>query len=142
MPTSSLTTSSDYPTPFELGNQNQTTQWVQCMAFYERLAKDFSDVMSWQQIGISDNGIPMFSGVITADGEFDREVLHAQKRPIFFNNNGIHPGEPEGIDACMALVRDFCVHPELRAGLGKTVFLFIPIYNVDGCLNQIGRAHV
>ena len=35
--------------------------------------------------------------------------LKREGRPVFFNNNGIHPGEPEGVDACMALVRDFCI---------------------------------
>jgi hypothetical protein len=55
-------------------------------------------------------------------------------RPVFFNNNGIHPGEPEGVDACMALVRDFCQQPERLAALGRTVFLFVPLYNVDGSL--------
>ncbi len=84
----------------------------------------------------------MHAGVITADAVFDRETLKAAGRPIFFNNNGIHPGEPEGIDACMALVRDFCIQPERLAALGKTVFLFIPIYNVDGCLNRQNTSRV
>lgn len=67
---------------------------------------------------------------------FDRAQLKRDGRPVFFNNNGIHPGEPEGIDACMALVRDFCTRPERLAALGNTVFLFIPVYNVDGCFNR------
>ncbi|WP_230408235.1 M14 family zinc carboxypeptidase [Undibacterium baiyunense] len=133
---------SSYPTPYELGNQNQTSTWDACIAFYEKLAKDFPQVLHFSQIGVSDNGIPMHAGVITADAVFDRETLKAAGRPIFFNNNGIHPGEPEGIDACMALVRDFCTQPERLAALGKTVFLFIPIYNVDGCLNRQNTSRV
>jgi hypothetical protein len=125
-----------YPTPFEVGRHNQTTTWAECVAFYERLAADFPTVLHWTQIGLSDSGIPMHAGVVTADGIFDRETLQRQERPVFFNNNGIHPGEPEGIDACMALVRDFCTLPARRAALGDTVFLFIPVYNVDGCLNR------
>jgi hypothetical protein len=133
---------SSYLTPYELGNQNQTSTWDACIAFYEKLAKDFPQVFHFSQIGVSDNGIPMHAGVITADAVFDRETLKAAGRPIFFNNNGIHPGEPEGIDACMALVRDFCIQPERLAALGKTVFLFIPIYNVDGCLNRQNTSRV
>lgn len=133
---------SSYPTPYELGNQNQTSTWDVCIAFYEQLAKDFPQVLHFSQIGVSDNGIPMHAGVITADAVFDRETLKAAGRPIFFNNNGIHPGEPEGIDGCMALVRDFCIQPERLAALGKTVFLFIPIYNVDGCLNRQNTSRV
>jgi len=131
-----------YPTPFELGNGNQTTTWAECIAFYERLAGRFPGVLRWWRVGTSDTGLPMHAGLVTSDGVFDRETLREQGRPIFFNNNGIHAGEPEGIDACMALVRDFCLEPERLAALGKTVFLFIPVYNVDGCVNRQSTSRV
>ena len=73
---------------------------------------------------------------------FDRDAIKAAGRPVFFNNNGIHPGEPEGVDACMALVRDFCIEPQRLAALGRTVFMFIPIYNVDGSLNRNNSSRV
>jgi len=131
-----------YPPPFESGNGNQTTTWAECIAFYERLAREFPGVLRWGEIGRSDTGVPIHAGVVTADGVFDRETLKQQQRPVFFNNNGIHPGEPEGIDTCMALVRDFCTQPERLAALGSTVFLFIPVYNVDGCINRQDRSRV
>lgn len=134
--------SAQYPTPYEAGNKNQTTTWENCIPFYEKLARDFPHVLRFEQIGVSDNGLPMHAGVITADGVLDRASLKAAGRPVFFNNNGIHPGEPEGIDACMALVRDFCLQPERLAALGATVFLFIPVYNVDGCLNRQNTSRV
>lgn len=131
-----------YPTPYERGNQNQTTLWGECVAFYERLATDFPKVLHFFEIGVADNGLPLHAGVVTSDGARDRARIKAEGRPVFFNNNGIHPGEPEGIDACMALVRDFCTQPERLAALGKTVFLFIPIYNVDGCINRQSTSRV
>ncbi|WMW81777.1 M14 family zinc carboxypeptidase [Undibacterium cyanobacteriorum] len=133
---------SAYPTPYELGNQNQTTTLADCIAYYQTLAADFPQVLRLFQIGVSDAGVAMYAGVITADGVFDRAQLKAAGRPVFFNNNGIHPGEPEGIDSCMALVRDFCVDEKRRAALGKTVFLFIPVYNVDGSLNRQNTSRV
>jgi hypothetical protein len=49
---------------------------------------------------VSDNGMPMHAGVVSADGVFDREQTQTPKAVcVFFNNNGIHPGEPEGIDS-------------------------------------------
>jgi len=131
-----------YPTPYELGNRNQTTHWEECIRFYEKLAHDFPKALHFFEIGKSDSGRPLHAGVVTADGEFSREVLQAQKRPVFFNNNGIHPGEPEGIDACMALVRDFCTDDQRRASLGQAVFLFIPVYNVDGSKNRQNTSRV
>ena len=133
---------SQYLTPFEQGNQNQTTTWDACVAFYEKLAADFPNVLQFAQIGTSDAGVPIHAGIVSVDGVFACAELKRMARPIFFNNNGIHPGEPEGIDVCMAQVRDFCVQPERLAELGQTVYLFIPIYNVDGCLNRQNTSRV
>ncbi|QDL53707.1 M14 family zinc carboxypeptidase [Rhodoferax aquaticus] len=129
-----------FQTPYELGNGNQTTTWAQCIAFYEGLAQQFPQVLQLTQIGTTNSGRPLHAGVVTADGMFDRSTLKALGRPVYFNNNGIHPGEPEGIDACMALVRDFCLQPERLAALGRTVFLFIPAYGVDGMHNRNKRS--
>ena len=140
--TTQLPFAPDFKTPYESGNRNQTTHWDDCIRFYQELAQQFPRILHFFDIGQSDAGRPLFAGVITADGEFDRANLQAQGRPVFFNNNGIHPGEPEGVDACMALVRDFCFQPERLAALGKTVFLFIPMYNVDGSLNRQNTSRV
>jgi hypothetical protein len=129
-------------TPFEQGNQNQTTTWTDCIAWYENLAHQYPQVLRFSVVGTSDAGVPIHAGVVSADGVFDRAQVKAAGRPVFFNNNGIHPGEPEGVDACMALVRDFCQQPERLAALGKTVFLFVPLYNVDGAFNRANTSRV
>ena len=129
-------------TPYELGNKNQTTTRAECVAWYEALARRFPGVLHFEQIGISDAGLPIHAGVVTADGVFDRAQLKAEGRPVFFNNNGIHPGEPEGIDSCMALVRDLCTDRARLDALGSTVFLFIPLYNVDGSINRADTSRV
>ena len=133
---------SELLTPYELGNRNQTTTWEECIAYYKMLENAFPQIVHLFQIGISDGGTPIHAGVVTADGVHDFDELKRTFRPVFFNNNGIHPGEPEGIDACMALVRDFCVKPDLLKSLRKMVFLFIPIYNVDGCRNRQNSSRV
>lgn len=132
----------DLQTPYEKGNKNQTTTWAECISWYEELARRFPNVLHFSVVGTSDAGVPIHAGVITADGVFEREQIKREGRPVFFNNNGIHPGEPEGVDSCMALVRDFCVQPERLAALGKTVFLFVPMYNVDGSLNRANTSRV
>lgn len=129
-------------TPYEKGNKNQTTTWAECIAWYEDLAKRHPSVLSFGVVGMSDAGVPIHAGVVSADGVFDRARIKREGRPVFFNNNGIHPGEPEGVDACMALVRDFCTDPARLAALGKTVFLFVPVYNVDGSLNRADTSRV
>lgn len=132
----------DLQTPFEQGNGNQTTTWEACIAFYFALAERFPNVLRFLQIGVSDAGVPLHAGIVSADGVFERERIKSEARPVFFNNNGIHPGEPEGVDACMALVRDFCMEPARLAALGRTVFLFVPLYNVDGSINRANTSRV
>jgi hypothetical protein len=129
-------------TPYEKGNRNQTTTWTECIAWYEELARLYPAVLRFGVVGMSDAGRPIHAGVVSADGVFDRDTIKREGRPVFFNNNGIHPGEPEGIDACMAHVRDFCTQPARLAALGRTVFLFIPVYNVDGSLNRANTSRV
>jgi hypothetical protein len=129
-------------TPYELGNQNQTTTLAECTAWYEDLARQYPTVLRFGVVGTSDAGLPIHAGVVSSDGVFDVAAIKAAGRPVFFNNNGIHPGEPEGVDACMALVRDFCTQPERLAKLGNTVFLFVPLYNVDGSINRANTSRV
>ena len=134
--------SNAFNTPYELGNQNQTTTHAECIAWYQHLALDYPGVLSFQMVGMSDAGLPIHAGVVSSDGVFQIDAIKAAGRPVFFNNNGIHPGEPEGVDACMALVRDFCTQPERLAALGDTVFLFVPLYNVDGSINRANTSRV
>lgn len=134
--------SNELKTPYELGNQNQTTTLSECIAWYEELARRYPSVLRFGVIGTSDAGVPIHAGVVSSDGVFSREAIRQSGRPVFFNNNGIHPGEPEGVDACMALVRDFCTQPSRLAALGETVFIFIPLYNVDGSLNRANTSRV
>jgi hypothetical protein len=129
-------------TPYEKGNLNQTTTWADCIAWYEDLARTYPAVLRFEKVGVSDAGVPIHAGVVSSDGVFDCAAIKAAGRAVFFNNNGIHPGEPEGVDGCMALVRDFCVDPERLAALGTTVFLFVPLYNVDGAFNRADTSRV
>ena len=132
----------DWATPFERGNGNQTTTWRDCIAFHQRLAQAFAPWLRFEEAGRSDGGWPIHVGVFSADGVFDPQEAKAAGRPVFFNNNGIHPGEPEGIDACMAMLRDLCLDPARRAALGRAVLVYIPVYNVDGALNRQDTSRV
>jgi hypothetical protein len=132
----------DLITPFERGNANQTSSWQECIAYYELLAARFPTILQFSVIGHSDAGNPIHAGLVSSDGVFDRAAIKAAGRPVFFNNNGIHPGEPEGVDQCMAHVRDLCTDPARLAALGSTVLLFVPVYNVDGSLNRANTSRV
>jgi len=134
--------SNELLTPYEKGNLNQTTTWAECIAWYQDLAHRFPNVLRFEKVGVSDAGVPIHAGVVSSDGVFEVDAIKRAGRAVFFNNNGIHPGEPEGVDGCMALVRDFCVDPARLLALGQTVFLFVPLYNVDGAFNRADTSRV
>ncbi|AKU91168.1 hypothetical protein AKJ08_1555 [Vulgatibacter incomptus] len=106
------------------------------------LAQAHPGVLRFEAVGTTDVGLPLHVGVVSSDGVFDREAIKRAGRTVFFLDNGIHPGEPEGIDATMMLVRDLCAEPARLDALGSTVLVFMPIYNVDGALNRNDSSRV
>ena len=115
----------DFKTPYEKGNGNQTTTYEEMVKFYEDLDKNFESI-SVVEKGKDDNG-ELIRVVI-----FDNSKK--QNIPVIFINNGIHPGEPDGIDATMMLMRDLA--------LGKikvpqnTKVAAIEAYNISGMLRR------
>ena len=111
----------DFKTPYEKGNGNQTTTYEEMVKFYEDLDKNFESI-SVVEKGKDDNGEPI--KVVIFD--------HSKKQntSVIFINNGIHPGESDGIDATMMLMRDLA--------LGKikvpqnTKVAAIEAYNISG----------
>ena len=84
--------------------------------------------------GSTDAGYPLHLVLVSNDGKFDPEVWHKQTKVVILINNGIHPGEPDGIDASMMLVRDI-VNNKIKLP-DNVVLAIIPVYNIGGCLNR------
>jgi len=124
----------EFLTPFEK-NENTTTTYEECIDFYQKLAAEY-DELEITEIGETDSGEPLHLVVLDKDQDFDPEKIKAKNKLIILVNNGIHPGEPEGIDASMILVRNFLKSNENLELLDKIVLTFIPIYNVGGSLNR------
>ncbi|WP_426491845.1 M14 family metallopeptidase [Hymenobacter sp. 102] len=125
----------DWRTPFEKGNGNTTTTHAECIGYYQQLDAAYPEIQL-REVGQTDSGRPLHEVVVSLDGDFEPTSLRAKGRRVVFIQNGIHPGEPEGIDASMMLARDYVQKKELRRQLADVVLVFIPIYNVDGALNR------
>ena len=68
----------DLRTTYELGNHNQTTTWLECITFYKDLAARYPHVLHFEQIGLSDSGVPIHAGVVSADGKFSIDLEECQ----------------------------------------------------------------
>jgi len=120
-------------TPFELSkDKNYTATYAEIMAYYQKLGKQYTQ-MKLINYGTTDVGKPLTLVVLSRDKVFDPALIKKQNKRILLINNGIHPGEPEGIDASMMITRDLLKKNQLPKNM---VLCFIAVYNIDGCLNR------
>lgn len=121
----------EYPTAFELGNGNQTATYNEVISFYEELATDFSNIQI-ESIGQTDSGKPLHL-ISFSKTAINWNSANENKIKILINN-GIHPGESDGIDATMILMRDLATG-KIEAP-DNLIFSTIAVYNVGGALNR------
>ena len=126
-------TSKDFETHFEKSNGLETATYQQTIKFYYNLAEVYPEI-SIKAIGETDSGEPLHLVTLNLDAVFDFSKIKEHNKRILLINNGIHPGESDGIDATMMLIRDI-VQGKIEAPK-KTVLATIPIYNIGGSLNR------
>ena len=129
------TPQTDWLTPYEKSKGHETATYQECIAYYQKLDEAYDEV-KLVPYGLTDAGKPLHLVVVNLDKDFDPVAIRQKNKRILLVQNGIHPGEPEGIDASMMLVRDFMQKKTQRAALQNIVLLIIPVYNVGGALNR------
>lgn len=125
--------SQKFITRFEQSGGSESPTYPQIIRWWKGLAAAYPTVQM-REMGSTDAGYPLHLILISIDKRFDIKAIKAKKKNIIFINNGIHPGEPDGIDASMLLVRDIV---QGKYALPSTIVLaFIPVYNIGGALNR------
>lgn len=137
-------------TPFEKSGGLATASYTECVTWYRRLAKAFPAYCALTSIGLGDAGKDIYVFKILGErmGRMDRlgqsddgipagpNQMASPKVKILINNN-IHPGEPEGTDASMFLVRDLLFFGQYwQQTLPYLELHVVCQYNVDGTLNR------
>ncbi|THU32040.1 hypothetical protein FAM09_28060 [Niastella caeni] len=120
-------------TKYEQTHAKETPTYSEIISWWKMMDDRFATI-KMQSMGPTDAGFPLHLVLVSNDGDFDMASLHRKNKRIILINNGIHPGEPDGIDASMLLVRDIAVR---KTKLPDNVVLaIIPVYNIGGCLNR------
>jgi hypothetical protein len=131
--TGQLSAQIPYRTLFESSEGRQTPTYEEVIAYFNGIADDFAEV-AIREMGLTDTGLPLHVVLFDRKRDFDPKKWHENDRLVLFINNGIHPGEPDGIDASMLFLRDIV--------LGKIqvpddmAIAIIPVYNIGGHLNR------
>lgn len=123
-------------TPYENSGETATATYAEAIKHYQTLSKNYPQARLLDY-GMTDFGKPLQLLVLSKDRVFDPVLLRKSNKRILLINNGIHPGEPEGIDASMMLARDLLQKKQLPEDV---VICIIPIYNIDGAFNRSGTS--
>ncbi len=128
-----------FKTVFETSEGRETATYFETMSFYERLAGAYASINIYE-MGQTDSGQPLHLVVFDADGNSETAFSRNANKNYLLINNGIHPGEPDGIDASMLLLRNLAqnkIKPPKN-----TVIAVIPIYNIGGALNRNSTSRI
>lgn len=126
-------------TKVESSNFKETPTYAEIIQWWKTIDKA-SNKISMYQMGPTDAGFPLHMVLVSNDGINSVASLKKTTKAVILVNNGIHPGEPDGIDASMMLVRDIA---EGKKRIPMNVILaIIPVYNIGGCLNRSANYRV
>ena len=95
--------------------------------------------LSMYAMGPSDYGLPIYLFVINGGKDSTRTFSKARAGTTILINNAIHPGEPDGINACLVWLDQWIAQGkplETKDGKKLPLIAFIPAYNVGGMMNR------
>lgn len=118
--------SDPWATAFEADAEHDfSPNYVDTRAWFDRLDAA-SDLIRIEQFGVSPEGRPIYAVIASKDGAtFD------PSKPVLLAQAGIHPGEIDGKDAGMMLLRDIAFYGKDDL-LDRVNLILIPILSVDG----------
>ncbi len=119
-------------TPFEK-DENYSSSYQEVIDYYKLLDQS-SLYIQVSEFGMTDSGQPLHEVVIDKSKSFTPLSALQENKAILMINNGIHAGEPCGIDASMMLARDLV--ESKSALLDSVVVVIVPVYNIGGALNR------
>jgi len=116
--------------------ENYTPTYDEVIEMYQLLDKSYENAKLVEQ-GKTDVGKPLHLFIINNEAEFNPVKIRKQDKSVLLINNGIHPGEPEGIDASLQFADDILRNKNgMQKWLDNTVIIIIPVYNIGGDLNR------
>jgi murein tripeptide amidase MpaA len=128
---SSMAQVDEWATFFELSKMKETPRYQETMDYCKRLEQNSKSV-HLISFGKSALGRDLPLMIIDKQGLSTAGEIHASGKILLLIQACIHPGESEGKDAGLMLIRDLVIKNKYPGLLDRVSILFIPIFNVDG----------
>ena len=125
----------NFITQFEKSGGTETSEYIDVISYYKELSNSYPEISVFE-MGETDAGYPLHIVVFNTDGKIQLNSIKNSTKNSVLINNGIHPGESDGIDASMLLLRDIVQNDSLKKSYQNTLIVVIPIYNIGGSLNR------
>lgn len=114
---------------------NKSFTYDELIDIYQKLDHMHQDAMLTEW-GTTDAGLPLHLFIINPDEQFTPAEIRQSNKAVMMVMNGIHPGEPDGMDASLIWADELLNDPELPLKLENIVLCIIPAYNIGGMLNR------
>ena len=95
----------DFTLTFERSEGKETATYDEVIEFYTKLSEKHTSIAMYE-MGTTDSGKPLHLVTFNPNRSFESEFSGDDEKIIILINNGIHPGESDGIDASMMLMRN------------------------------------
>lgn len=118
-----------------------TPTWEAVIDRYAELARTRSGT-ALLEIGRDDDGSPIHLFVLADGSGSTPDSIRADGKNILWITNGIHPGEPDGIDASLLLAQALLDSDQYMGLLANTAVCVVPVYNVSGAKQRSATGRV
>ena len=112
---------------------NTTPTYIELITYLKKISRLNSEVELYN-MGTSDYGLPIYLCIVNGAKDSANTFKKAREETTILFNNAIHPGEPDGINACLIWLEEILNNKKSIKNL--PVVAFIPAYNIGGILNR------
>lgn len=112
---------------------NTSPDYPSLIKYYQKLASEYKEIELFN-MGSSDYGLPIYLCVINGAQDSTATFEKARQGTTLLINNAIHPGEPDGVNACLIWIQKWIKEGKPLKDL--PLIGIIPAYNVGGMMNR------
>ena len=112
---------------------NTSPTYPELIAYYQNKAQEHKEIELYA-MGTSDYGLPIYVCFVNGAQDSIQTFKKAKEKTTVLINNAIHPGEPDGVNACVLWLEEW-----IRGGKrceNLPIVAIIPAYNVGGMMNR------